>query len=199
MNWVLLIVVCGLTLILGAIVFLYRRHKKDNFSEVRIDLRTAVRITSFDGWVALELELINRSDVNLWIEEAKLVITDLEANYQTAPATGQQIHKIRQAVIPDECRSISLAGSLYDAAGRPQGPYSFLLWGTVHYRIDEDWAQANIRPYRIEMAALSVVRVQRIRGNATPTKVHDHQEITSGSATQVHSAKETPKVKSVGP
>ena len=69
------------TLILGAILFLYQQRKNDSFSEIQIDLRPAMRTTSFDGWQALELQLLNRSDVKVWVEEAKLVITDLEVNF----------------------------------------------------------------------------------------------------------------------
>src|SRR5258708_10144601 len=116
-NWVLLIVVCSLIFILGALLFLYWRHKKDTFSEIEIDLTQAVRITSFDGWQALELQVFNRSDVKGWIEEAQLELTDLDAHFQTALATGQHIQKISQAVVPDGCLSMSLAGGLYDAAG----------------------------------------------------------------------------------
>ena len=192
MNWVLLIVVCGLIFILAALLFLYRRHKKVSFSEIEIDLRPAVRITSFDGWQALELQVFNRSDVKVWIEEAKLVITDLEANFQTALATGQHIQKISQAVVPDECLSMSLAGGLYDAAGRPLGPYSFNLWGTVHYQIRENWAQANIRPHRIEMAALSVRRVRRIRQDSVTVEAHDDLEMPSDSLTHASHSKKRP-------
>jgi hypothetical protein len=185
-------------LILGALLFLYRHHKKEILSEIQIDLCPAVRITSFDGWQALELQLVNRSDVKVWVEEANLVITGLEANVQTALATGQHIHKIRQPVVPDECLSMSLTGSLYDAAGRPQGPYSFQLWGTIHYRIAEKWAQANIRPHRIKMVALSVLRVQRIRQKRTTPEVHNDKAIVGDSLNQVTPSKETPKVKSAG-
>jgi hypothetical protein len=36
MNWVLLIVVCGLTLILGAVLIPFRERKKVNFSEIQV-------------------------------------------------------------------------------------------------------------------------------------------------------------------
>jgi hypothetical protein len=199
MNWVPLIVVCGLTLTLGAILFQYnRRRKKDDLSQIYIDLRPAVRIASFKGWASLELRLVNRSSVTVWLEEAKLVITDLEANFQTALATGHTTHRIMQTVLPHEPLSMSLAGSLYEAAGRPQGPYSFLLLGTVHYRIGEDWAVANIRPHRIEMAALSVLRLRRIRQKSTTAEAHGNHEIASGSQTQGSPSKETAMVKSAG-
>ncbi len=199
MNWVLFTVVCGLTLVLGAILFRSRRRKKDSSSGIQIDLSSAVRITSSDGWVALELQLVNHSFATVWIEEAKFVITDLIANFQTALATGQHMHKIGQAILPDECLSMSLAGSLYEAAGRPQGPYSFVLWGTVHYRLGTDSAQANIRPHRVEMAALNVVRVRRARQKSTIAGAHDEQKITNGSRTQASPSKCSAKVASVGP
>jgi hypothetical protein len=198
MYWVPLIVVCASILILGAILFQYRRRKKDNLSPIQIDLRPAVPIASFKGWASLEFQFANRSSATVWLEEAKLVITDLETNFQTALATGQTAHRIRQTVLPHETLSMSLAGNLYEAAGRPQGPYSFLVLGTVHYRIGEDWAVANIRPHRIEMAALSVLRLRRVRQKSTAAEAHDNHRIASGSQTQVSPSKETAMVKSAG-
>jgi hypothetical protein len=198
MNWALFIILCALTLNLCAIFVVFRRGKRDSLLEIQIALRPATRISSYDGWVALELQFVNRSDVKVWIDKAKLVIRDLDANFQTALTTGQQIHEIRQAVVPDECLSMSLNGSLYDAAGRPQGLYSFLLWGTVHYRIGEEWAQANIRPHRIEMATLSLLRVRRTRQRTTTVEAYDDQKITNDSLAQTCPFTEAAKVKSVG-
>ena len=196
MTWGLLFAFFGLSLILGAILIPFRERKEESFSEIQIDLSPAVRITTFEGSVALEL--VNRSDVKVWIEEARLVIAGLEANVQTFLPTGWQIHKVRQAVVPDERLSVSLAGGLYEAAGRPQGRYSFVLRGTVQYRIGEDWAQENIRPHRIEMAALSVLRVRRLRQESTTAEAHKDQRITSGCLPQVSLSKETVMAKSVG-
>jgi hypothetical protein len=198
MNWAMLIAACSSIIVLGVALFLHRRREDHGFSHIRIDLIPSERITTFDGWVALELQLVNRSDAKLWIEDAHLVVTDLEAHFQTAPATGQQIRKIGQAAAPDEGISVSLAGSLYEAAGRPQGPYSFLLSGTIHYRIGEDWTRVNIRPHRIEMTALSVVRVRRIRRTSTAVQTHDGQEIASNFPSQVNPPAETAKVRSAG-
>jgi hypothetical protein len=198
MNWVPLVVVCGLTLIIGAILFQYRRRKDGNLSLIKIGLKPAVRIKRFDGWVSLELDLVNRSSVTAWLEEAKLVITDLETNFQTALATSQVVHRIRQAIPPNETLSMSLAGSLYEAAGRPQGKYLFLVLGTVHYRIGEDWAEENIRPYRIEMAALSVLRLRRIRQKNLIAVADDGLKLTGGSQAQENLSEETAKVRSAG-
>jgi hypothetical protein len=196
MTWGILFVFFGLSLIPGAILIPFRERKENSSPEIQVDPSPSVRITTFDGWVALEL--VNRSDVKVWIEEANLVIAGLDASVQTFLATGGQIHKIRQAVVPGERLSVSLAGSLYEAAGRPQGRYSFVLRGTVQYRIGEDCAQANIRPHRIEMAALSVLRVRRLRRERTPAQTHDDQRIPSGFLAQISPSKETAMAKSVG-
>jgi hypothetical protein len=196
MNWVLSIVICGLVLIPSAILIPFRVRKKDFFSERQIDLSPAVRITILDGWVYLQL--VNRSEVKMWIEDATLVITDLEAKFQTALAIGQMTLNISQTILPDETLSMSLTKSLYEAGGSPQGRYSFFVIGTVHYRIGEDWAQTNILPHRVKMAALNVVRVRRIHQKSTTAEAHDDQEITSGPLTQVNSSEETLKVRSVG-
>jgi hypothetical protein len=198
MNWVPLAVVCGLTITVCGIILQYLRRKGCNSSDIQIYLRPAERIRTFGGWASLELHLVNQSAFTLWLEDAKLVTTDLDANFQTAIAIGQVTHRIRQAVRPNETLSMSIIGSLYDAAGRPQGPYSFLVVGTVHYRIGEDWAQSNILPHRIEMAALSVRRLRRIRRESTSAESHDGHRIIGSSPIQKDSSKETSKVKAAG-
>jgi hypothetical protein len=179
MDWISFIVVCILTIATCGIIFRYLRRRQTDSPVIKIDLRPTVRIASFDGWASLELHLLNRSGFRVWIEEAKLVLTDLDANFQTGLATGQTAHKIRQAVLPNETLSMTITGSLYDAAGRPQGPYSFVVLGTVHYRIGEDWAEACIQQYKMEMTALSVVSCRRIRGNRTSVEPHDGYKISS--------------------
>jgi hypothetical protein len=128
------------------------------------------------------------------------VISDLEANFQTALATGQTAHKIRQAISPNETLSTSLARSLYEAAGRPQGSHSFLVLETIHYRIGDEWAEANIHRYRMEMAALSVIRLRRVRKNSTREEAYDSpKKLTSDSQMQGSPSEETEKADSAGP
>src|SRR6266853_1860368 len=77
MNWVLLIVFCGLTLILAAILVPFRERKEGRFSE--IDPSPTLRITIFDGSVALEL--VNRSDLPQWSPQKRpTVVTSKPAN-----------------------------------------------------------------------------------------------------------------------
>jgi hypothetical protein len=172
MNSVSFVVVCMLALTTCGMTFEYLRRRQTNSPDMKIDLRPAVRIASFKGWASLELHLLNRSGFTLWIEEAKLTLEDLDANFQTASATGQAAHKISQAIQPNESLSMSIIGSLYEAAGRPQGTYSFHVLGTIRYRLADKWTEARIRQHKIEMTALSVLSCRRIRHRRSTVKSH---------------------------
>jgi hypothetical protein len=198
MNWVPLVIICGFSLFVGIILRYLRRGQADS-PVIKINLRPAVRISSFDGWASLELHLSNRSGFTVWIEEAQLVLTDLDAHFQTALSTGQTAHKIRQAIPPHETLAMSITGSLYEAAGRPQGPYSFRVLGSVHYRIaDEDWAEACICQHKIEMTALSVLSCRRLRHKSTTVEPLSENKIVASSPTPESQAKETAEVEVAG-
>ena len=172
MNWISLVIVCTVILIACGITFEYLRQRHADSPEIKIDLRPAVRIASFGGWASLELHLLNRSRFTVWIEEANLTLADLDANFQTGFATGQTAHKIRQAIPPNETLSMSITGSLYEAAGRPQGTYSFRVLGAIRYRRDDNWAEAFIHQHQMEMTALSVLSCKRIREKKTTIESH---------------------------
>jgi hypothetical protein len=199
MNWVSIVIACGLTLTVCGVILRYLRRRHADLPVIKIDLRPTVRISSFDGWASLELHLSNRSGFTVWIEEAQLVLTDLDAHFQTGLATGQTAHKIRQAIPPHETLSMSITGSLYEAAGKPQGPYSFLVLGSVHYRIaEEDWAEACIYQHKIEMTALSVLSCKRIRHKSTTVEPLSENKIVANSPTPESYAKETAEIEVAG-
>jgi hypothetical protein len=131
-------------------------HSETNFS-------AKLRIIRDDGWVSLELLLLNDARMTVWVEEAKVVLTDLDANWQTSIATGQARHEIRQSVQPKETLSVSLASAIYDASGRPQGTYSCLIYPEVRYRFDEEWFSRTLDTYRVTMGALTVLGLHHLR------------------------------------
>ena len=96
-----------------------------------------------------------------WVGEAIVVLTDLDANLQTAIPTGQVNHTIRQTVVQGDALSVSLAATIYDAAGRPQGQYSCLVSTNVRYRVFDEWRNAQLETCRVEMAALTVLGLRR--------------------------------------
>lgn len=169
------VIACGSTLLMGGILLRYWQSKYGTSSDISVDLYPVDRLAHFDGWSILELELTNRSNVTVWIEAADLKLSDIEAQFQTALPAGQSLHSIRQAVLPHESISMSLNECIYKAAGNPQGWYSFDFSGAVRYRIEEDWAWANIPPRRIEMTALTVHKLRRARRKSKGAKPGDCQ------------------------
>jgi hypothetical protein len=99
----------------------------------------------------------------VWVQEAAVVLVGLDATRQAADSTGQATFEVLQNVGPNDTLSVSLAGTIYDAAGRPQGAYSCLVSTNVRYRVFDDWFTAKLETYRVEMAALKVRGLQRAR------------------------------------
>ena len=139
------------------------RKTKCDANLALIDFSVRLRVFHDDGWVSLELLLINGSDATIWVEHATVALSDLEAKWQTTDPAAQTKHKIRQNLGPHDTLRISLAGAIYDAAGRPQGPYSSIVHTFVHYRLLDKWLVAEVESCRIEMAALSVLNLLRPR------------------------------------
>jgi hypothetical protein len=128
-------------------------------ASIKVYLSPEDRISSFNGWSILQLTVLNRSNVILWIERANLTVTDIDAHFQTVIPSGHESALIRYALRPGESVSVSVNQCLYKAVGNPQGWYSFNLSCAVDYQIEKNWAHVNIRHQRIEMTALSVIRM----------------------------------------
>jgi len=141
----------------------WRQNNHAESKSAQIKFAPKLRITRQDDWVYLELLLVNRSSWMVWVEEANVVLIDFDSNWQTEVPTGQVNHKIRQNVVPGDALSVSLAAAIYDAAGRPQGPYSCLVSTNVRYRVFDEWCNATLETYRVGMAALTVVSLHRAR------------------------------------
>jgi hypothetical protein len=141
---------------------------------IEIDFAPKLRIIRDNGWVSLELLLANRSKVTVWVEEARVVLSELDANWQTSIATGQAKHEIRQHVPPDDGLAMSLASAIYNAAGRPQGPYSCLVFTDVLCRVGDEWFSKALDTCRVEMAALTVIRLRRSRWYGKKARPSSH-------------------------
>jgi hypothetical protein len=162
MSWAIFIP-CVLFLGVTAVLIWQRVKNGREFTPVKIKIRPAIRARQFNGWVSLELEAANQSNEMIWLEEAKFLISDLHANFQTASAINQKTYLIKQVIAPHESLSLSIGSTLYEAAGSPQGYYSFRFIGNVHYRIGQKMDAVKISSHLIEMAALSVLRFKRVR------------------------------------
>jgi hypothetical protein len=128
-----------------------------------IDFEPRLTIVRDNGWVSLELQLVNDASMTTWVEEARIILTDLDATWQTSIPTGHARHEIRRNVRANETLRLSLARAVYDAAGRPQGAYSCLTYVVVRYRLCDEWFDKELDACRVEMAALTVLGLRRSR------------------------------------
>ena len=157
----------------GRLFRLWRKTRAES-EYVESSFASELRINRDDGGVSLDLLLVNDASMTVWVEEATVVLTDLDANWQTSIPTGQARHEIRQNVRANESLGLSLAGAIYDAAGRPQGRYSCLVYIEVHYRFDDEWFSKGLDTHRVEMGALTVHGLHRLRWYENKARPNDH-------------------------
>ena len=91
------------------------------------------------------------------MEHATVAVVDLDASWQTGFPPELAAHAICQDVGPNDAISVSLAVTIYDAAGRPQGPYLCLVLTNVCYRVFDAWCNVQLEAHAVAMHALRVV------------------------------------------
>jgi hypothetical protein len=139
----------------------WRQKNKSKSSQIVFGPKLAIRREI--GWGYLELLVANRSNRTVWVEEATVVLSDLNSVAQYEVAPEQARHEIRQNVRPNDTLSLSLNVAIYNAAGRPQGPYSCLVRTDVSYRVLDEWCNAKLETSQVEMAGLIPVGIHNAR------------------------------------
>jgi hypothetical protein len=141
----------------------WRQKNKAESRSAQIKFGPKLMICREKGWGYLELRLVNRSNWTVWVEEATVVLADLNSVGQFEVAPEQARHEIRQNVGANDTLSLSLNVAIYNAAGRPQGPYSCLVRTDVRYRVFDEWCHAKLETCRVEMAGHIPLRVHNAR------------------------------------
>jgi hypothetical protein len=167
-----------ITGILLAAVLGYMLFRRMVPRSVAYDLEPELEITRKNGWALLDLILENRSNSTIWAEKATFALADLDADFQGAAASGEGVLLIRETVRPHGMLRISMIETVYNAAGKPQGEYSFLISGVVHYRARDSWFEITLQTYRVRMIALSAIRLLRMRW-------YDQPSVASGTRSRL--------------
>ena len=141
----------------------WRRKGKEETKAAQIKFHPKLQIVHEGGWADLSLVLANQSSFTVWIEHADIALADLDAIHQTADPIGHLKQEILQDVGAKETLCVSLANAVYDAAGRPQGPYSCLLLANVRYWVFDEWCDARATTCRIAMTAINVIELHGAR------------------------------------
>jgi hypothetical protein len=139
----------------------------------RIDIHGRLVLARDAG--LLNLVVVNRSRIGIWAEDAKIVLTDLDTGSASFTPTRRAILKMGEFVPPRETLDISLVEAIYNAAGRPQDEYSFLISTVLQYRASEDdkeQLEAPVPSYWAWMSALDPIRLRRRRWYEKPTRTN---------------------------
>lgn len=129
--------------------------------EVRVEAE--LKATRTQGWTFFNLMLLNRSRMKIAIVDATFSITGLVAKFQAFPATKETTYKVRRFVTPGDLMHFDVVEIFYNAAGRPQGAYSFIVATTIRYRAHGDLFTQVLPLCRVKMVALSPNALERVR------------------------------------
>ena len=128
-----------------------------------VSVRAELQVSRTQGWTFFNLVLVNRSRMRIAVVDATFTISGLVAKFQAGPATKETTFKIRRILMPGGLLGSGLVEQFYNAAGKPQGGYTFEVATTVRYRAHGDLFEQTLPLYRVSMFALSPNNLKRIR------------------------------------
>jgi hypothetical protein len=134
--------------------------------EVRVEAE--LKATRTQGWTFFNLMLLNRSRMRIAVVDATFSITGLVAKFQAFPATKATTFKVRRFLTPGDFMHLDLVEIFYNAAGKPQGAYSFVVATTIRYRAHGDLFTQVLPLSRVRMVALSPNALRRVRWYSKP-------------------------------
>jgi hypothetical protein len=137
-----------------------------------------VEIKKENTWFLLNLALANHSLKDVWVEESAVSLAELKGTpSQGFPASGAGVLRICELSRAGETLRIGLCQTLYDAAGRPQDEYTFLVSGTVKYRVGQKWYRQTFKPRRIRMRGPHPIEVRGSTGKPAAADAHELQVV----------------------
>jgi hypothetical protein len=173
LNPKLLLLLVPLLFVLAwvALKFWQDRAPSSEPADPEVDVEAGLKTTRFQGWTFFNLELLNRSRMRIAVVDATFSITDLVAKFQATAPTKETTFKVRRFVKPSDILRVDLVEIFYNAAGKPQGGYSFVVAATIRYRAHGDLFTQPLPLCRVKMTALSANALQRIRWYNKPATV----------------------------
>jgi hypothetical protein len=134
--------------------------------EVRVEAE--LKATRTHGWTFFNLALLNRSRMKIAVVDATFSMTGLVAKFQALPPANETTFKVRRFIKPGDLLAVDLVELFYNAAGKPQGAYSFVVATTIRYRVHGDLFTQALPLCRVRMVALSPNALQRVRWYSKP-------------------------------
>jgi hypothetical protein len=117
-----------------------------------LDFHPAVEVTKESTWFVFNMALVNNFPQDVWAEECSVMLSRFDGIPSSGhKATCKGVLGIREFVKANETIRIGLCQTVYAAAGCPQDEYSFIISGTLKYRMENVWYSQPFEPRRIRM------------------------------------------------
>ena len=143
--------------------FRWWRKTNSGSGQAPKQFRPDLTINRNHGWTSLELLLVNNTSMTIWVEEALVTMIDLDTSWQTSIPTGRATLAVRQNIRAGESLELSLAQTIYEAGGRPQGGYSCLISANVWYRVGDECFHKILDTFQVKMTGLKPRSLRRLR------------------------------------
>jgi hypothetical protein len=160
MSWPLIVV----TLLVATAIYLALRLWRTLDSSRGTPFYPVVEIVAETNWFLLNLALVSNCRKDIWVEECTIVLTEFDGTPSNGfEATCKGLLRIREFVKVRETIRVGLCETIYDAAGRPQDEYSFVIGGTLKYSIGKVWYSQPVPLRRVKMSGLNPIEVRKPR------------------------------------
>jgi hypothetical protein len=156
------VLLISVVLVIATVVYLVPVFQRRG----QVGVCASLELTPQDGWRLLNLAVVNRYDAKVWVERVAFVLTNLDADMQSGPASSSGALDVREFVRSGEALRVSVIEAVYNAAGKPQGVYTFRFSAAVSYRLGDAWLDSETPAYQVEMVRLSSMRLRRVRPTA---------------------------------
>ena len=148
----------------------------DSLSRGMPDFHPTVEINKDENWLLFNLALVNNNSLkDVWVEECVVLLSEFDGIPSKGfKATCKGLLSIRECVEASETLRIGLCQTVYEAAGRPQDEYSFVICGTLKCGIGNVWYSQPLPPRRVRMRGLYPIEVRNTR-KPPPTNSGDSE------------------------
>lgn len=169
-NLELLLVFVPLACLLGwvALKFWQDRAPSSEPADPEVRVEAELKAIRTHGWTFFNLTLLNHSRMKIAVVDTTFSITGLVAKFQALSSAKETTFKVRRFIKPGDILNVDLVEIFYNAAGKPQGAYSFVVATTIRYRVHGDLFTQVLPLCRVKMVALSPNTLERLRWYSKP-------------------------------
>ena len=136
----------------------------DQLSRGLNEFYSAVEMQKEGGIYLFNLALVNNSSEDVWAEECEIFLSDFDGRSSAGfKANLSGTLRVREFIPKGQTLAVGLSQTVYEAAGRAQDEYSFVISGALKYCVENTWYHRAFRARRVRMHGLDPIEVRKAR------------------------------------